>query len=107
MDQLSGTSPDSPPFICRLLLDQQCILCIIQMLLGSLTTPFPCDWFYINVTENWLRLTSFIIPVSQDMLFDRKFTYVQKTETKVICPVLKVCCGREAKLNDHFIFLWE
>ena len=77
------------------------------MFLGSLTTLVPCDWFYINDIEDWFRLTSFTIPVSQNMLVDTKFTFVQKTERTVICAVLKVCCGSEATLNDHIIFLWE
>ena len=66
--------------------------------------PIPCNCFYINLIENWLMLTSLIIPASQSMLFDTKSTYLQKTERRVICSVLKVCCGSETRLS-HFIFL--
>lgn len=68
---------------------------------GSLTILTPCDWLYINFIENFVRLTS-LMSASESMLFDTKPTYTQKVEREAICPVLKICCGSEAKANDHF-----
>lgn len=92
-----------PSLICRLFLDQHCTLRTVQVLV-FMGRPIPCNCFYINLIENWPMLTSLIIPVSQSVLFDTKSTYLQKTERRVLCPVLKVCCGSETRLN-HFIFL--
>lgn len=39
---------------------------------------------------------------SESMLFDTKRTYTQKIEREAIFPVLKVCCGSEGKVNEHF-----
>lgn len=48
-----------------------------------------------------------MISASLSILFDTESTYMQKTERKFICPVLRVCCDCEAQLNDYFILLWK